>query len=294
VKVENTAGEFVSPTDRAIAAGVKDMRSNPDGITRWVNFTKKDPKAYPLPMLVYLVTQTNVTSKFDATQGLPLRAFLRFALGPGQKHPPAGYSALPNDMRASSLRVVSLVPDQEYVVPPSPTPTTTLPPIPTIGPTTNGQGPIGPSGPLVTGTPPFTTATPTLIAGSPAPGITPQVLPPSVLSSEKSSYVWPIVLAVGLVALLLGPGSLAGSRLMARRKRTREERGPSGRRGPFRRGRGPGGDGGDGGSKGPNGGGPKHAAAPGTRSRWRRKRAPADDDLPSLREVPVAGEPADG
>lgn len=283
VDVENAAGEFMAPTDEAIAAAVKDMRLNPDGVTRWVNFSKKNAKAYPLPMLSYLVTQTNVTDQFDATQGLTLRTFLRYALGLGQKHPPAGYVALPNTIRAPALRVIALIPDQEYVAPsPTPTSTTTIPP--TTPPPSGGGNQLPPT----TGPTPTSTASP-IVAGSPTPGITPQVLPPSVLSSEKSSYVWPVVLAIGLIALLLGPGSSIASKLMTRRKARKGESGDVGGHG----GRPRGGGGGPKRPKGPNGDGPKHAARGGPRFPRRRKAEPSsvDDDLPSLTEVPVPAFP---
>ena len=38
-----------------MAAAVKDMTVNPDGITRSMNYTTKDPAAYPLTMIVYAI-----------------------------------------------------------------------------------------------------------------------------------------------------------------------------------------------------------------------------------------------
>ncbi len=39
--LENAAGKFVKPTDAAMAAAVKDMTINPDGITRSTNYTTR-------------------------------------------------------------------------------------------------------------------------------------------------------------------------------------------------------------------------------------------------------------
>jgi hypothetical protein len=64
--LENAAGKFVEPTDASMAAAVKDMTVNPDGITRSMNYTDKDPAAYPLTMIVYAVVPTGGISQAKA------------------------------------------------------------------------------------------------------------------------------------------------------------------------------------------------------------------------------------
>ena len=57
--LQNAAGKFVKPTNESMAAAVKDMTVNPDGITRTANYATKDPKAYPLTMVVYAMVPTS-------------------------------------------------------------------------------------------------------------------------------------------------------------------------------------------------------------------------------------------
>ena len=59
VKIKNAAGKFVEATPEALAAGVRHMKTNPDGTTATPDFQTKDPKAYPLPVVSYLVAPTN-------------------------------------------------------------------------------------------------------------------------------------------------------------------------------------------------------------------------------------------
>ena len=49
-----------------MAAAVKDMTVNPDGITRSMNYTAKDPAAYPLTMIIYAIVPTSGLSKAKA------------------------------------------------------------------------------------------------------------------------------------------------------------------------------------------------------------------------------------
>jgi hypothetical protein len=50
--LENAAGTFVRPTNDAIVAGITHGTVHPDGVTRSVDFTSKNPSTYPLSLLI--------------------------------------------------------------------------------------------------------------------------------------------------------------------------------------------------------------------------------------------------
>jgi hypothetical protein len=113
--LENADGKFVGPTDAGMAAAVKDMTVSPDGITRSMNYTDKDPAAYPLTMIVYAVVPTGGISKAKAAA---IAQFLDFAADPGQQKGSApgelaaGYLPLPQSLRAQTLKAATEVLDQ--------------------------------------------------------------------------------------------------------------------------------------------------------------------------------------
>jgi hypothetical protein len=113
--LENAAGKFVEPSDAAMAAAVKDMTVNPDGITRSMNHTDKDPAAYPLTMIIYAVVPTGGISKAKAAA---IAQFLddvatggqQQGTSPGELAP--GYLPLPQSLRAQTLKAATEVLDQ--------------------------------------------------------------------------------------------------------------------------------------------------------------------------------------
>jgi hypothetical protein len=113
--LENADGKFVRPTDAAMAAAVKDMTVNPDGVTRSMNYTDKDPAAYPLTMVVYAVVPTGGISKAKAAA---IAQFLDYVAGQGQVRGTApgqlapGYLPLPQSLRAQTLKAATKVLDQ--------------------------------------------------------------------------------------------------------------------------------------------------------------------------------------
>jgi hypothetical protein len=167
-------------------------------------FLTKDAKAYPMPVITYLVAQTSVTAKFDKTKADVLRRFIRFAASrahSSQTHLPDGYVALPGSMSSDALRAANQLPSRQFVSP-TPTPTgTTNPP----GTGTSTFTPFTPSG---GGAPPpssFPGGTPSgFPVGSATSGLPTGVLPPNTLASEGTSYAWPIVLIIGIGLIILG------------------------------------------------------------------------------------------
>jgi hypothetical protein len=132
--LENAAGKFVQPTVGAMAAAVKDMTVNPDGITAAMNFTTKDPKAYPLTMVIYAVVPTGGISHAKAAG---IARFLDYVAGQGQTvgtapgELPAGYLPLPQALRQQTLKAATEVLDQVGNPKPAKSPTPTPTPKPT-------------------------------------------------------------------------------------------------------------------------------------------------------------------
>lgn len=78
--LENAAGQFVSPTNQALLAGVQHSVVAPDGVTRSVDLTDKDPDIYPLSLLV---SGAFATTASEAERG-QMADFLSYVAGAGQ------------------------------------------------------------------------------------------------------------------------------------------------------------------------------------------------------------------
>jgi hypothetical protein len=113
--MENAAGKFVEPTQASMAAAVKDMTVNPDGITRSMNFADKDPAAYPLTMVIYAMVPTGGVS---AAKAAKIAQFLDYVADQGQVTGSGtgdlapGYLPLPQDLRQQTLKAAYAVLDQ--------------------------------------------------------------------------------------------------------------------------------------------------------------------------------------
>ncbi len=112
--LENAAGKFVLPTDQAMAAAVKDMTVSANGV-RSMNFTKNDPAAYPLTMVIYAMVPTGGISK---TKAAKIAQFLDYVAGQGQQpgNQPGelapGYLPLPQALREQTLKAADEVLNQ--------------------------------------------------------------------------------------------------------------------------------------------------------------------------------------
>jgi hypothetical protein len=113
--IRNAAGQYVTPTAASMAAAVKDMTVNPDGITRDINQTSQDPNAYPLTMVIYAVVPTGGISHAKAQK---IASFLDFVARQGQNTGTSpgnlapGYLPLPQALRAQTLKAASEVLNQ--------------------------------------------------------------------------------------------------------------------------------------------------------------------------------------
>jgi ABC-type phosphate transport system substrate-binding protein len=200
----------VSPSEASLSAALTAGTQNADGTITPAYNTPVDG-AYPLPILNYAVVPT--TQKwpfFTADDGKQLAAFLNYTAGDGQSVLPPGSYPLPDNLKTETQTVAGKIPTTE------PTPaggghhnnggggnngggsnfgsggsccTSTG----TGGYTNTSGGGGGSSGPKPSSTPPAAT-----VASFGAVG--------SHLSSSTSSSSVPILLALALLVVLLGPG----------------------------------------------------------------------------------------
>jgi ABC-type phosphate transport system substrate-binding protein len=112
--LSNAAGDYVRPSAAHMAAALNHMTSDGSG-TLQVNLANKDPKAYPLTMVIYAMVPTSGLSHAKAAA---IARFLDFAAGPGQTvgvqpgQLPPGYLPLPASMRARTRKLAVEVADQ--------------------------------------------------------------------------------------------------------------------------------------------------------------------------------------
>ena len=63
----NAAGKAVGPTQASVESAVSGMKTNPDGITQYYDFSNTDPNAYPLSMVDYAMVPTCGLSSEEAS-----------------------------------------------------------------------------------------------------------------------------------------------------------------------------------------------------------------------------------
>lgn len=133
-KIMNAAGQAVAPTPASITAGFEAMKTNPDGITKYPNFTSTNPAAYPLTKIDYAMVPTSTT---NAAFGTHLKAFLNFVAGPGESLLPTGYLPLPAALRPQDIAAANTIKIPGTTQPTTPT---------TTPPSSPGGGSVAPLG----------------------------------------------------------------------------------------------------------------------------------------------------
>jgi hypothetical protein len=117
----NGANAAVGPTQASVEAAVKDMETNPDGITQYFNYASTDPKAYPLTMVDYAMVPTCGLGHAEASA---IADFLTKAATTGQTQGEApgdlapGYYPLTAKQKAQTLKAAQEVKDQTCTSPP--------------------------------------------------------------------------------------------------------------------------------------------------------------------------------
>jgi len=216
-KILNHAGAYVAPTAASMTAAIRDMTTNPDGITRATNETSTDKSAYPLTMVQYAMVPTGGIAKAKAAK---IAQFLDFAAGGGQVNGtspgqlPDGYLPLPASLRAQTIKAANQVRNQTRATPPGGTNHT--------GGTAAAPGPA--ASPGSNPAPALAPAANRTLPATPSPGAT---LPSVGASPTNVSYgnpdsagmtriVLPLLLIIGGLLTLAGPSALVLSRPGAR------------------------------------------------------------------------------
>jgi ABC-type phosphate transport system substrate-binding protein len=203
-KLVNASGHAVAPDAAGIAAGYKDMVTNPDGITKYPDFTNTtDAAAYPLVKVDYAMIPTVVKTPAQATS---LKRFLEFASTTGQENLPLGYTPLPPDLVAQVKKAEAAITVAGSKPTVTTTPPTTVPPAPVtnLGPISDGSGFATDTGGTAPTTPPATAAT-TVPKPVKAPAKSKKlarVTPVVDIASPGERFGLPIIAALALLAAL--------------------------------------------------------------------------------------------
>jgi hypothetical protein len=114
--IVNASGTAVAPSQASVEAAVKDMKTNPDGVTQYFDYSTTDKAAYPLSMVDYAMVPTCGLSKSTASD---IAEFLTRAAttgqvqgeAPGQLGP--GYYPLTAVQKAKTLAAAAEVKAQD-------------------------------------------------------------------------------------------------------------------------------------------------------------------------------------
>ncbi len=235
--LQNPSGNFVLPTQQSLDAAVSDATENADG-SLTPNYTTTDPNAYPMPSITYAVVPTRGVS---ATQAAADQAMLSQVLnltgGSDTPDLPAGFVPLPSALYQQAQNDIA----NDFANEGAPTTTTTAPSGPSGSSGSSGSGTAGSAGPApVNGQPGGTASAATASAGANAPSgsaspshttTTPgtikgtgggvpstnshqasaspssghhQSLSSLSLVASASSNLLPVVILLGILALLMG------------------------------------------------------------------------------------------
>jgi len=227
--IPNGTGNYVLPTNSAMAAALQGMQSDGSG-TQQVNLASKNKAAYPLTMVIYAMVPTSGTKPKTAAA---IAKFLDYAAGAGQKQGvqpgqlPPGYLPLPAGLAATTRKDAKAVLHQTGA---TRTPKTT---------TTNpGLGSGASPAPSATTSPGGSVSLPGV---SPSNGGQPISLVPvaHVSPATITRYALPALLILGGLAALAGSSSLVGSapaETAARLRRLRQGSAALGRKARLRAG----------------------------------------------------------
>jgi hypothetical protein len=117
----NGAGDAVGPSQASVEAAVSDMKTNPDGITQYFDYTSTDPAAYPLAMVDYAMVPTCGLSHPEASA---IADFLTKVATTGQTQGEApgdlapGYYPLTAKQKTQTLQAARDVEKQTCTSPP--------------------------------------------------------------------------------------------------------------------------------------------------------------------------------
>jgi hypothetical protein len=189
----NPAGNAVGPTTDSMAAALASMKTNPDKITQYQDFSSTSPNAYPLTEVQYAMVPTcgESPSKAHAISDFLTDAADSQLYGTSTGDLPTfgGYLSLTPAQQAQTLAAAQAVGAQNCGTPP---PDTTV-----GGKAPGGSGPTGGSG-TGSGGAAGTGATSPAAAGAPARGGPPSALPSAGRSPAAKNTVDAEPVALGI------------------------------------------------------------------------------------------------
>jgi hypothetical protein len=205
--IPNGAGNYVRPSNSAMAAALHGMQSGGSG-TQQVNLASKNKAAYPLTMVIYAMVPTSGTPHAKAAA---IARFLNYAAGAGQKEGlrpgqlPPGYLPLPAGLAAKTRKAAIAVLNQ--------TGATTTPNKPPHNNPGGGGGPGGGSGTSSGSSSNNGAGGSGSQSGSSPANAGPPIsfVPVNASPAGLSRYVLPALLILGGLAALAGSSSLVGS-----------------------------------------------------------------------------------
>jgi len=230
----NAAGNAVAPTTDSMNAAVASMKTNPDGITQYQDFSNTSPNAYPLTEVQYAMVPT---CGISATKASAISRFLQnvgttaqyYGVNPGELPPFGGYLALNDAQQKQDVTAAGAVQSLSCTSPPPDTTVSGQKTSSTGGSGNNAPGSAGnglattPSNPL-SGSP-FATGRTTAAASASA---TPTVVGLGEKAADSGGdvkYILPAALAAGGLLAIGGPlaygfGTTGGLRRPRLRRRT--------------------------------------------------------------------------
>lgn len=119
VKLLNSSGYYVEPTDQAVAVGLLGAKINQDKANRNTYLTQvldgvyrnADRRSYPLSSYSYMVIPTAEGGTFKADKGRSLGDFLSYSICEGQQAAGVlGYSPLPQNLVQAGFEQIKLIP----------------------------------------------------------------------------------------------------------------------------------------------------------------------------------------
>src|SRR5262245_10706594 len=224
VKIRYDDGTTVAATPATIEAALATMDMSSQGVLE-ANVAIRDARAWPMPIVSYALVPYNAADAEtppDPSILSGLKTLLRYGLGPGQEHLPAGYVPLPHELSQQATCVAGSIAHAD----------TSQHCVPDYGgetPGGTGGGGLGGGtgggfgsgfgtgsgfgsgyGPTPTVTP---TPTPT---PSPSPEVTKVFVtptpPPFMLASSGASMIFPAVLLIALASALFAIWAFYGDR----------------------------------------------------------------------------------
>ncbi len=218
VRIRFPDGETVAATPSTIQRAVEQMRPNGQCVLT-PDVGVEDAEVWPMPTISYAIVPHGASASDsppapDVAAGLA--TLIRYGVGTGQKHLPAGYVPLPDDLRHAAIATAATIekaPPDDCEPPPPPPPKHhdtggggTVTPPPSGGPTSTGGPSQSPS--------------PTGASSTPSPS--PQIVyvaaqaPPMTLTAARAGMILPVTVLLALLALVVSTCLLFGNRVTAR------------------------------------------------------------------------------